>query len=172
MEDEHSVLPVESETLAAHASPRPVAGVIPSLLVVPDEGEAVRDERAPSGDDVEPLLNILSMVLGEDIALFPDPDVGSFFVVLSRGRVVFTFNPKHTIMTELVRISKLDGAVMRDLVPRDAILAIFDTASIASGLVAAEPQQFTGRIHRMLSLVLSGFDDDDDESGDERAKHC
>merc|ERR1712066_101396 len=69
-------------------------------------------------------------------------------------------NPNHAIMESLKTKAKADSS---DKTVKDLIWLLFDTSMLTSGFSLEEPTQFATRIHRMIKLGLSIFDDADED---------
>ena len=67
-------------------------------------------------------------------------------------------NPRHVIVEELRKKSELDKG---DKIVKDLIWLLFETSLITSGFSLEEPTTFAGRIHRMIKLGLSIFEEDE-----------
>merc|ERR1739838_1192227 len=67
-------------------------------------------------------------------------------------------NPNHPIMKELLSKATADKS---DKTVKDLVWLLFDTSLLTSGFSLDEPTQFAGRIHRMIKLGLSIYDDDE-----------
>merc|ERR1712023_445240 len=67
-------------------------------------------------------------------------------------------NPKHSIMTELRNKAEVDQS---DKTVKDLIWLMFETSLLTSGFSLEDSSTFATRIHRMVKLGLSIFDDQD-----------
>ena len=72
-------------------------------------------------------------------------------------------NCKHQIVEELRKKADLDQS---DKTVKDLVWLMYETAILTSGFALDEPQNFASRIHRMIKLGLSIFDDDKAEDDD------
>ena len=72
-------------------------------------------------------------------------------------------NPRHQIVDELRKKADVDQS---DKTVKDLVWLMYETSILTSGFSLDEPQNFASRIHRMIKLGLSIFEDDkveDDE---------
>jgi molecular chaperone HtpG len=99
-----------------------------------------------------------------------DNSMTSFMV----SKKTMELNPKHSIVQELKK--KFD-ADPNDKTVKDLVWLLFDTSLLTSGFSLADPTVFAGRIHKLIKLGLSIYDDDsssssaaDDSGKDEAAK--
>jgi molecular chaperone HtpG len=72
-------------------------------------------------------------------------------------------NPKHAIVEELRKKSEQDQS---DKTVKDLVWLLFETSLLTSGFSLDEANTFAGRIHRMIKLGLSIYDDDAKEDDD------
>jgi molecular chaperone HtpG len=80
-------------------------------------------------------------------------------------------NPKHAIIATLKDKFAADP---NDKTIKDLVWLMFETALLTSGFSLDEPVKFAGRIHKLIKLGLSIYDDDEadddeDEDADEDA---
>lgn len=70
-------------------------------------------------------------------------------------------NPNHPIIVQLkakVEENKNDRTI------KDLIMLMFETALLSSGFSMDDPNQFSGRIHRMIKFALNVADDEEEEA--------
>ena len=72
-------------------------------------------------------------------------------------------NPHNPIIEELRKKAEVDNT---DKTVKDLIWLLFDTSLLVSGFSLDEPNTFAGRIHRMIKLGLSIFEDDNSKDDD------
>merc|ERR1712224_935563 len=72
-------------------------------------------------------------------------------------------NAKHQIVDELRKKADVDQS---DKTVKDLVWLMYETSILTSGFSLDEPQNFASRIHRMIKLGLSIFDDDKAEDDD------
>jgi len=70
-------------------------------------------------------------------------------------------NPEHPIIQDLVAKSDADRG---DKTVKDLVWLLFEAALLTSGFSLDDPNQFAGRLHRMIKLGLS-IDDDEGAAG-------
>lgn len=72
-------------------------------------------------------------------------------------------NPQHSIVQELRKKAEQDQG---DKTVKDLIWLLFETSLLTSGFTLDESTTFAGRIHRMIKLGLSIYEDDKEEDAD------
>jgi len=72
-------------------------------------------------------------------------------------------NPNHPIMQELRKKADQDSS---DKTVKDLIWLLFETSLLTSGFTLDESNTFASRIHRMIKLGLSIYEDDSKEDED------
>merc|ERR1712087_961553 len=72
-------------------------------------------------------------------------------------------NPRHNIVDELRKKAEVDQS---DKTVKDLVWLMYETSILTSGFSLDEPQNFASRIHRMIKLGLSIFEDDKAEDDD------
>jgi len=73
-------------------------------------------------------------------------------------------NPNHAIVSNLKDKFASDPS---DKTVKDLVWLLFETSMLTSGFSLEEPVKFAGRIHKLIKLGLSIFDDDEDEEEEE-----
>ena len=73
-------------------------------------------------------------------------------------------NPGHSIIEELRKKAEQDTS---DKTVKDLIWLLFETSLLTSGFSLDESNTFAGRIHRMIKLGLSIYEDEKQEEDDD-----
>ena len=82
---------------------------------------------------------------------------------VAKGVSALHANPNHQIVAELRNKAEIDQS---DKTVKDLVWLLYETSILTSGFSLDEPQNFASRIHRMIKLGLSIFDDDKAEDDD------
>jgi len=88
-----------------------------------------------------------------------DASTSSYMV----SKKTLELNPRHQIVEELRKKAEIDQS---DKTVKDLVWLMYETSILTSGFSLDEPQNFASRIHRMIKLGLSIFEEDKAEDDD------
>ena len=88
-----------------------------------------------------------------------DSSTSSYMV----SKKTLELNPHHQIVVELRNKAEIDQS---DKTVKDLVWLMYETSILTSGFSLDEPQNFASRIHRMIKLGLSIFEDDKADDDD------
>merc|ERR1711959_101058 len=88
-----------------------------------------------------------------------DASTSSYMV----SKKTLELNPQHQIVEELRKKADADQS---DKTVKDLVWLMYETSILTSGFSLDEPQNFASRIHRMIKLGLSIFEEDKGDDDD------
>jgi len=80
-----------------------------------------------------------------------------------QSKKTMEINPNHAIVSNLKDKFASDPS---DKTVKDLVWLLFETSMLTSGFTLDEPVKFAGRIHKLIKLGLSIFEEDEDEEAD------
>ena len=91
-----------------------------------------------------------------------DNSMTSFMI----SKKTMELNPKHPIVQELKKKFDADS---NDKTVKDLVWLLFETSLLTSGFSLSDPTVFAGRIHKLIKLGLSIYDDEPAASSTEES---
>merc|ERR1712026_246522 len=76
-----------------------------------------------------------------------------------KAKKTMQLNPEHNIVKELQKKFAADAS---DKTVKDLVWLLFETSLLVSGFNLEDPGKFSGRIHKLIKLGLSIFEDAED----------